>query len=90
LRSEKVNFSLSKKLWIEKYPLSRFNHFSTASASINPSNNGISKFNYTLKGVEWPLDEDASPVGILPRICAKLSIISFICHARDSSSNILK
>jgi hypothetical protein len=41
LRSEKVIFSLSKKLWTEKYPLSRFNHLSTTYASINPSNNGI-------------------------------------------------
>jgi hypothetical protein len=32
-------------------------------ASISPSNNGISKFSCTWKGVSWSLDEDASPVG---------------------------
>jgi hypothetical protein len=69
LRSEKVIFSLSKKLWTEKYPSRRFNHLSTTSASISPSNNGISKFTCTLKGVAWPLDEDASPVGSRRRIC---------------------
>jgi hypothetical protein len=84
-----VIFSLSEKLWTEKYPSSRFNHLSTTSASISPSNNGISKFTCTLKGVAWPLDEDASPVGSRRRICVKLSIISFLCHARASSSNIL-
>jgi hypothetical protein len=86
----KSNFSLSEKLWNEKYPSSRLNHLSTTFASISPSNNGISKFTYTLKGVAWPLDVDASPVGSSRRICAKLSIIMFICRARDSSSNILK
>jgi hypothetical protein len=60
-----VIFSLSKKLWTEKYPSNRFNHLSIASESISPSNNGISKFTYTLKGVAWPLDEDASPVGLM-------------------------
>jgi hypothetical protein len=90
LRSAKVIFSLSKKLWTKKYPSSRFNHLSTTSASISPSNNGISKFTCTLKGVAWPLDEDASPVGSHRRICTKLSIISFLCRARDSSRNILK
>jgi hypothetical protein len=44
LRSEKVIFSLSKQLWTEKNPLSRFNHLSIASTSLNPSNNGIHKF----------------------------------------------
>jgi hypothetical protein len=89
LRSAKVIFSRSEKLWTEKYPSSRFNHLSTTSASINPSNNGISKFTYTLKGITWSLDEDASPVGSCRRICAKLSIISFLCRVRASSSNIL-
>jgi len=89
LRSEKVIFSLSKKLWTKKYPSSRFNHLSTTSASISPSNNGISKFHYTLKGVAWPPDEDASPVGNRRKIYAKLSIILFLCHVRASSSNIL-
>jgi hypothetical protein len=89
LRSEKVIFSLSKKLWNKKYPSSRFNHLSTTSASISPSNNGISKFTYTLKGVAWPLDEDASLMGNHRRIYAKLSIILFLCRVRDSSSNIL-
>jgi hypothetical protein len=84
-----VIFSLSEKLWTEKYPLSRFNHLSTKSTSISPSNNGISKFTCTLKGVAWPLDEDASSVGSHRRICAKLSIISFLCHARASLRKIL-
>jgi hypothetical protein len=69
LRSEKVILSLLEKLWTEKYPSSRFNHLSTTSTSISPSNNGISKFTCTLKGVAWPLDEDASPVGSHRRIC---------------------
>jgi hypothetical protein len=34
LRSAKVIVSLFEKLWIEKYPSSRFNHLSTTSASI--------------------------------------------------------
>jgi hypothetical protein len=63
LRIAKVIFSLSKKSWAEKHPLRRFNRLSTTSASISPSNNGISKFTYTLKGVAWLLDEDASPLG---------------------------
>jgi hypothetical protein len=84
-----VIFSLSKKLWTEKYPSSRFNHLSTTSASISPSNNGISKFTYTFKGVAWPLDEDASPVGNRRRICAKFSMISFLFHVRASSRSIL-
>ena len=83
-------FSLSKNLWTEKYHSSRFNHLSTTSAFINPSNNGISKFTCTLKGFAWPLDEDVFHVGSRQRICTKLSIISFLCHARDSSRNILK
>jgi hypothetical protein len=81
--------SLSEKLWTEKYPSIRFNHLSTTSASINPSNNGISKFTCTLNGVSWLLDEDASPVGSHQRIYVKLSIISFLCRARASSRNIL-
>jgi hypothetical protein len=84
-----VIFSLSGKLWTEKYPSSRFDHLSTASASISPSNNGTSKFTCTLKGVAWPLDEDASLVGSRRRIYMKLSIILFLCHARASSNNIL-
>jgi hypothetical protein len=63
LRSKKVIFSLLKKLWIEKYPSSRFNHLSTTSASISPSNNGVSKFTWILKGVAWSIDEDASLMG---------------------------
>jgi hypothetical protein len=89
LRSEKGIFSRSEKLWTKKYPSSRFNHLSIASASISPSNNGISKFTCTLKGVAWPLYEDASPMGNCRRICVKLSIISFLFHARDSSRKIL-
>jgi hypothetical protein len=84
-----VIFSLLGKLWTKKYPSSRFNHLSTTSASINPSNNGISKFTCTLKGVSWPLDEDASPVGSRRRIYVKLSIISFLYRTRDSLRNIL-
>jgi hypothetical protein len=84
-----VIFSLLEKLWTKKYPSSRFNHLSTTSASISPSNNGISKFICTLNGVSWSLDEDASPVGSHRRICVKLSIILFLCHARDSFNNIL-
>jgi hypothetical protein len=84
-----VIFSLSEKLWTEKYPSSRFNHLSTTFASISPSNNGISKFASTLKGVAWPLDEDASPVGNHRRICGKFSIILFIFCVRASSRNIL-
>jgi hypothetical protein len=49
----------------------------------------ISIFTYTLKGIAWLLGEDASPVRSHRRICAKLSIILFLFHARDSSSNIL-
>jgi hypothetical protein len=82
-------FSLSKNLWTEKYPLRKFNHLSTTSASISPSNNGISIFTCILKGVAWSLDEDASPLSSRQRICTKLSIILFLCRARASSSNIL-
>jgi hypothetical protein len=63
LRSAKVIFSLLKKLWIEKYPYSRFNHLSTTSVSILPSNIEISKLICTLKGATPLLEEDASPVG---------------------------
>ena len=41
LKSAKVIFSLSEKLWTEKYPYTIFNHLSTTFASISPSNNGI-------------------------------------------------
>jgi len=90
LKSAKVIFSLSKKWWTEKYPSSRFNHLSTTFTSISPSNNGISKFTCTLKGVAWLLDEDVSPVGNRRRIYENFPIILFLCHARDSSSNISK
>jgi hypothetical protein len=50
---------------------------------------GISSFTYTLKGIAWLPDEDASPVRSRQRICKNLSIISFLCHVGDSSSNIL-
>jgi hypothetical protein len=78
-----VIFSLSEKLWTEKYPSRRFKHLSTTFASIGPSNDGISKLTYSLKGVAWPLDEDASHVRSRRRIM-KLSIILFLCRARDS------
>jgi hypothetical protein len=90
LRSAEVIFSLFKKLWTKKYPSSRFNHLSTPSVFILPSNTGISKFICTLKGVVPPLEEDASHVSRCRRICAKLSIILFLCCVRASSSNILK
>lgn len=93
LKSEKVIFSLLEKLWTKKYPSNKFNHLSTAYASIYPSNMGISKLICTLKGVvspEWLPDEDASSVGIRRRIWAKLSIIAFLCRSRASSRNILK
>jgi hypothetical protein len=90
LKSAKVIFSLSEKIWTKKYPSSRFNHLSTTSASISPSNNGISKFTYTLKRVAWLPDEYVSLVGSHRRICEKFSIILFLCHARASLSNILK
>jgi hypothetical protein len=51
------------KIVDEKYPLRRFNHLSTTSTSISPSNNEISKFTCTLKGVAWLLDEYSSLVG---------------------------
>jgi hypothetical protein len=89
LRSAKVIFSLSKKLWTEIYPSSIFNHLPTTSASVIPSNNGISKIACTLKGVSWILDEYASLVGSHRRICMNLSIISFLCRTRDSSRKIL-
>jgi hypothetical protein len=63
LRSANVAFSLSKKLWTKKYSFRRFNHLSTTSASILPSNMGISKFIYTLKGAAPTLKEDAFPIG---------------------------
>jgi hypothetical protein len=61
-----------------------------AFATIFPSNIGISKLIYNLKGEAPPLEVDVSLVGSRRRICAKLSIISFLCRSRDSSSNILK
>jgi hypothetical protein len=90
LRSTNIIFSLSEKLWTKKYPSRRFNHLSTTSTSILPSNIGISKLICTLKGVDLLLEVDASLVGSHRRICAKLSIISFLCRSRDSSRNILK
>ena len=90
LRSAKVIFSLFEKLWTEKYPSSIFNHFYTASMLIWPSNIGILKLIFTFKGVVPPLEEDVSPVGSRRRICAKLSIISFLYCVRDSSINSLK
>jgi hypothetical protein len=90
LEDYKSNLFPIEKIVDRKYPSSRFNHLSTPFASISTSNNGISKFTCTLKGVSWPLDEHASPVGNRRKICAKLSIISFLCHTSSSSSNILK
>jgi hypothetical protein len=93
LKEHKGNFSLSKKLWTKKYPSRRFNHLSTTSTSIWPSNKGISKLTCTLKGEappKWLIDEDVFLVGIHQRICAKLSIISFLCHTRASLRNSVK
>jgi hypothetical protein len=86
-----VIFSLSEKLWTEKYPFSRFNHLSTTYASIGPSNNGISKITCTLKGpMHGLLDEDASP----RRPAVEGSACKVVHHfvplsCRDSSRNIL-
>jgi len=90
LRSTKVIFSLLEKLWTQKYPSSIFNHLSTTSTSISPSNNGISKFACTLKGVVWPLDEDVSTLGSRRRIYVNFSIIVFLCRARASLRKSLK
>jgi len=78
--------------WNAKYPSNRFNHLSTTSACIWPSNMGMPKFTCTLKGVpppEWPLDADEPPMGNHWRIWAKLSIIAFLCFSRAPSTNIL-
>jgi hypothetical protein len=48
------------------------------------------KVDLYLEGVSPLLEEDVSRVGSRQRICVKLSIISFLCCVRDSSSNILK
>ena len=90
LRSAKLIFSLFEKLWTEKYPSSKFNHLYISYSSIWPSNIGISKFIYTLKGAAPPFEEDASPFGSRRRICMKLSIISFLCCMRAFSINSLK
>jgi len=86
-------FYVLEKLWIEKYPSSKFNHISTTSPSICPSNKGISKLTCTLKGVappKWLLDDDPSVyVDIHRRIWMKLSKILFLCRARASLSNLL-
>jgi hypothetical protein len=90
MRSAKVIFSLSEKLWTEKYPSRRFSHLSTESTSMSPSSNGISKFTCTLKGVAWSFDEDVSHVGSRQRIFTKMYIISFLRRTRASSRNSLK
>jgi hypothetical protein len=90
LRRTNVIFSLSEKLWTKKYSSIKFNHLSTTSASIWPSNIEISKFIFTLKRLAPSIEMDVSLVGSHRRICAKSSIISFLCSSRDSSRNILK
>ena len=68
LRSAKIIFSRAEKSWTEKYPSRKSNHLSTSSASIWPSNTGMSKFTCTLKGLappEWLLDVYASSVASL-------------------------
>jgi hypothetical protein len=55
-----------------------FEHIQTFFYNVRiyqPSNNGISKFTCTLKGVACLLDEGASPVGSRQRIYMKFSII---------------
>jgi hypothetical protein len=47
----KSNLFPIEKIVYQKNPSSRFNHLSTTSTSISPSNNGISKFTCTLKGL---------------------------------------
>jgi hypothetical protein len=74
----------------KKYHSSIFNHLSTTSAAIRPSNIGILNLICTLKGAMPPLEEDVLSVGSHRRIYAKLSIISFFFCARDSSNNNLK
>ena len=62
------------------------------SASIWPSNVGISKLTCTLKGVappEWWLGEDVSLVGSRLRIWENLSIVSLYFHMRYSLRNSL-
>jgi hypothetical protein len=86
----KINIFPVGKIVDRKIPFEEIHPFIYNIASIIPSNNGISKFTCTLKGVAWPLDEDASPVGSHRRIYAKLSIISFLCRARASSRIFLK
>jgi hypothetical protein len=56
LRNTNVIFFLSEKLWTKKDPSIIFDLFSTTSASILPSNIGISKFICTLKGAVPPLE----------------------------------
>jgi hypothetical protein len=90
LRSVKVIFSLLKKLWIEKTPFQKIQPFIYKIFIYQSSNNGIYKFDYTLKGVAWIPYEDASPVGNRRRICINFSIISFLFYARASLRNILK
>jgi hypothetical protein len=55
-----------------------------ASASIYPSNMGISKLTCTLKGdvtPKWPLDENTTAViNRHSRMWEKFSIISSLCH----------
>ena len=86
-------FSLLEKNWIEKYPSSKFNHFSKAFTSIWPSNMGMSKLTCTLKcevPPKWLLDEDAfDAIDIHWRMWEKFCIILFLCGVRSCSSNIL-
>jgi hypothetical protein len=90
LEEHKCNVFCIEKVVDKKYPSKRFSHLSTTSASILPSNIGISKLICTLKGSMPPLEVDASLFGSHRRICEKLSIISFLYRSRASSSNILK
>ena len=93
LEEWKSDISMSEKLWTEKYPSRTFNQLSRASASILPSNKGISKLTCTLKGgasrkqllIEYALDA----ARIRRNIWVKLSIISFLYRSRPSSSNEL-
>jgi hypothetical protein len=59
----KSNFFPIRKIMDRKIPFEHIQPFIYNIPSISPSNNGISKFTCTFKGVAWLLDEDASPVG---------------------------
>ena len=93
LKERKGDLFLVEKIVDREYPSRTFNQLYRASASIFPSNKGISKLTCTLNGFassNWQLVEDALVVaGIRRRFWEKLSIIPFLCRSRDSSSSDL-